>query len=400
MQVMGEINRAGLRQVALVSTARRGARADGPGGGSRPRRRGGRPCRPARGADLRLRHGRQSAAPCRRRWRSPSSTRSASTSASPEPSAEPAAAARAPEIGPVEDAAPTPAPTRRARRRGAAPAPQPAPAPPRPAAARPAPPAPPAPAQRTRRPGLGDLDPRSFGRDPAARSSRAPAAAMSAQAAADIGSAITRQVQPCADRQVDPGPGAERIVTPLSLRLNRDGSLAARPRVGRQRGLDDENRRYAQRVADLAVAAFVACSPLRGLPAGALRRAARLEQFHHELSFARMRNSNVRISWIIAAACSLARRRRRLRADAARAAPQGQEATTASSSSTSPAAAARRCRSPSPTCRRRRPPTPPPATPQALGRQVAEIVATDLRNSRPVHADRAERPARRSPSRR
>jgi len=85
-------------------------------------------------------------------------------------------------------------------------------------------------------------------------------------AAASIAQAITRQVQPCADRQVYPGPGAERIVTPISLSLNRDGSLKARPRVGRQRGIDDENRRYAQRVADLAVNAFVSCSPLRGLP--------------------------------------------------------------------------------------------------------------------------------------
>jgi hypothetical protein len=89
---------------------------------------------------------------------------------------------------------------------------------------------------------------------------------MSARAMADIGSAIARQVQPCADRQVYPGPGAERIVTPISLRLNRDGSLAGRPRVGQQRGLDDENSRYAQRVADLAVNAFVSCAPLRGLP--------------------------------------------------------------------------------------------------------------------------------------
>ena len=79
-------------------------------------------------------------------------------------------------------------------------------------------------------------------------------------------SAIGRQVQPCADRQVYPGPGSERIATPIMLSLNRDGSLKGRPRVGQQRGIDDENRRYAQRVADLAVNAFVSCAPLRGLP--------------------------------------------------------------------------------------------------------------------------------------
>jgi hypothetical protein len=42
--------------------------------------------------------------------------------------------------------------------------------------------------------------------------------------------------------------------------------LQGRPVVAGQRGLDDENSRYAQRVADLAVNAFVSCAPLRGLP--------------------------------------------------------------------------------------------------------------------------------------
>jgi len=123
--------------------------------------------------------------------------------------------------------------------------------------------------QRARAIRLADLNLDSLGRDPAARPTpqAAPAAAMSAQAAANIAQAIIRQVQPCADRQVHPGPGAERIVTPIRLRLNRDGSLQGRPSVGAQRGLDEENRRYAQRVADLAINAFVSCAPLRGLPA-------------------------------------------------------------------------------------------------------------------------------------
>ena len=96
---------------------------------------------------------------------------------------------------------------------------------------------------------------------------RCSAARMSASAAADIASAIARQVQPCADRQVDPGPGASRIVTAVNLRLNRNGSLSGRPRVTGQTGIDDENRRYADRVADLAIRSFVECAPLRGLPA-------------------------------------------------------------------------------------------------------------------------------------
>lgn len=195
------------------------------------------------------------------------------TSSAPQPSPAPAAQATAPEVGPIEDAAPAPAPAPPQVREEVRPpkpvAEEPAPAPPqrrtqtRPA---PAPPAPEGNARNTRRPGLGDLDPRSFGRDPAARRSAPPAAAMTSQAAASIRDAIVRQVQPCADRQIYPGPGSERIVTPIILSLNRDGSLKGRPRVGQQRGLDDENGRYARRVADLAVNAFVSCSPLRGLP--------------------------------------------------------------------------------------------------------------------------------------
>ena len=190
------------------------------------------------------------------------------TSASPQPSPTPAAQARAPELGPVEDAAPAPAPQAPAPPvpRDAVPAPSPIPAPRPPSRVqRPAPPAVAGTGQTTRRPGLGDLDPRAFGRDPASQSNNPPAAVMSQQAAASIGDAIRRQVQPCADRQAIPY-GAGEIVTQINLRLNRDGSLAARPRVTRQLNADGDNARYAQRAADIAIAAFSQCSPLRGLP--------------------------------------------------------------------------------------------------------------------------------------
>lgn len=94
----------------------------------------------------------------------------------------------------------------------------------------------------------------------------APAPTMTKQATANIGSAILRQVQPCANQQVKPGPGAERIRVTINLRLNRDGSLAARPRVTGQTGVDDDNRRYADRVNDLAINTFTKCAPLKGLP--------------------------------------------------------------------------------------------------------------------------------------
>lgn len=123
-------------------------------------------------------------------------------------------------------------------------------------------------AQQTRGSRLGRDFLKGLGSDPTPSVAQRPAAAkMDASAKANIATAITRQVQPCANRQVNPGPGAERIQVTINLRLNRDGSLAARPRVVGRTGINDENKRYADRVEDLAVATFVGCSPLRGLPA-------------------------------------------------------------------------------------------------------------------------------------
>jgi outer membrane biosynthesis protein TonB len=94
-----------------------------------------------------------------------------------------------------------------------------------------------------------------------------PGAVMSAAAATNIGSAIQRQVQPCADRQVSPGPGTDRIRAVVRLQLNRDGSLAAPPRIIGHNGVDEDNARYVGRVDDAVRAIFAGCSPLRGLPA-------------------------------------------------------------------------------------------------------------------------------------
>lgn len=99
-----------------------------------------------------------------------------------------------------------------------------------------------------------------------AASPAAPAARVGAYPTASIVGAIARQIQPCADRQVNPGPGASRILTTLNIRLNPDGTLAATPTKVRQSGVDDENDRYAQRVVDLGIAAFKGCTPLH-LPA-------------------------------------------------------------------------------------------------------------------------------------
>lgn len=97
---------------------------------------------------------------------------------------------------------------------------------------------------------------------PSTSTSKTPkAATIDAHAIASISDALRRQVQPCADRALDPGPGASRITTKLNLHFNKDGSFAAQPQMIGQTGVDDENRRYAQRVRELAVAAYVQCAP-------------------------------------------------------------------------------------------------------------------------------------------
>ncbi|HEX5183837.1 MAG TPA: cell envelope biogenesis protein TolA [Allosphingosinicella sp.] len=221
------------------------------------------------------------------------------TNAAPQPSPAPPAQSKAPDTGAPEEAAPQPplpAPI--------PPKPQPAPAPakavktpeprskpaPRPARpARPEPkaaPAPPAPARpaparaepaqptarsgtgkRTRGTLLGHDFLKGIGSDPTpSHSQQAQASMMSAEALAGIAAAIQRQIQPCANRQVNPGPGADQIKVALHLRLNRDGSLAQKPTVLGTTGVTAGNSRYEDRVKDLAIAAYVGCAPLRDLP--------------------------------------------------------------------------------------------------------------------------------------
>lgn len=230
------------------------------------------------------------------------------------PAPEPPAPSIAPDHGAPEDAAPPPAPVPEPARPAPpeptpakpappqptakpAPAPRPAakpepakPSPPksapaaRPAAARPAAATPARPrsdrlaglslgsganpnatAARPRGNRLGDDFLKGLSADAPRRaaSNAAPGAKPGPYPTASIVQAIARQIQPCADRQVNPGPGANRIVTTLNIRLNPDGSLAATPTRVRQSGVNDENGRYAQRVVDLGIAAFKGCSPLK-----------------------------------------------------------------------------------------------------------------------------------------
>lgn len=212
------------------------------------------------------------------------------------------AESKAPDIGNPEDSAP-PAPAEE-KAEPAPPKPQPEAAPPpkpapvaKPEPKKPAPPAPKpapkaqpkpvvaAPAKPVVKPGKGTGSTANavkskarglnFGSDyfkgasskPSPATGTAPkSATMSQQAAMDIGQKIKQQVQPCANRQVNPGPGAERIRVTIRLKINRDGTLASRPVIVGHDGVDDDNRRYQRQVDDRAIATFMGCQPLRGLP--------------------------------------------------------------------------------------------------------------------------------------
>lgn len=190
---------------------------------------------------------------------------------SPTPAPEPQPQSKPAEPAPAK-AAPKPAPKPAERAPATPPKPAPAAAPAKPAKsaaaapapARPSPAADTAPAARPRGSRLSDDLLKGLTDTPSPSKTIAPrGVVIDAKALASIQDAIRRQIQPCADRQVNPGPGANDIVTTLNLRLNPDGTLAADPSVVRQAGLDESNSRYARRVIDLGIAAFKACTPLR-----------------------------------------------------------------------------------------------------------------------------------------
>ncbi|MEQ7873885.1 cell envelope biogenesis protein TolA [Sphingomonas sp. ASV193] len=172
---------------------------------------------------------------------------------------------QAPDVAPLPDpAAPVPV---------LAPAPSPAPVP----APRPLPRISPSPPAKPAPPVARPTPPRAsrLGADflkgiaspsPAAAPARPSAPTVSASAMAGIAQAIRRQVQPCADRQINPGPGASAIKVKLNVRLFPNGALKGRPQVIGTSGVTDDNARFEQRVKDLAVAAFTGCAPLTGLP--------------------------------------------------------------------------------------------------------------------------------------
>jgi outer membrane biosynthesis protein TonB len=91
------------------------------------------------------------------------------------------------------------------------------------------------------------------------RETRTPASQIGASAKASLFQAVARQLRP--KWQPPSGPDVEELVTKIRFRLNADGSLAGRPEVVRQSGINDTNRPQASRHAELAIRAVQLAAP-------------------------------------------------------------------------------------------------------------------------------------------
>lgn len=208
------------------------------------------------------------------------STETADKSTSPDPNAQ-----AAPAIAPVlsENPVPEPAPS---------PLPQPAPAPqpqfqppprpavravvqPQPAKAPPTPAKPPAkpPVKPAVKPagGGGSRIGNDFlkgipgGQTPGARSPVPPAQAIG-QLRASFAQSILRKVKPQWQGRAPQGVNTDKLVSYVAVTLNSDGSLAGRPQLIRQDGIDDSNRAQAGRHVEEAIRAIQLAAPF-DLPA-------------------------------------------------------------------------------------------------------------------------------------
>lgn len=174
----------------------------------------------------------------------------------PRPTARPTARP-APAPSPRASARPTPAPSPRASAR-----PTPAPSPSARASSNPTPA--PRPSATTRSGGSRLGDDFLSGRSATSEGARgSPAATFGASEAADLRSAITRQLR--RNWSAPQGVDAELLVTTVSWRLNRNGSLAGQPRCTNQSGINDANRAQAQVHCDRAIRS-VQLADFSGLP--------------------------------------------------------------------------------------------------------------------------------------
>lgn len=88
---------------------------------------------------------------------------------------------------------------------------------------------------------------------------RIPASQIGASAKASLVDGIARKIKP--HWQPPNGPEVDQIVTVLRFRLNPDGTLAGKPSVVRQVGVNDTNRAQAGRHAEQAIRAVQLAAP-------------------------------------------------------------------------------------------------------------------------------------------
>ena len=140
---------------------------------------------------------------------------------------------------------PVPAPTREAR--------------PQPRREQPRQQAQPRPSERGGGSRIGDNFLAGAGDSTTTNETRVPASQIGASAKASLVQAISREIKP--HWQPPSGPEVEKITTFLRFRLNPDGSLAGRPEIVRQTGVNDTNRAQAGRHGEQAVRAVQLAAP-------------------------------------------------------------------------------------------------------------------------------------------
>ncbi len=90
------------------------------------------------------------------------------------------------------------------------------------------------------------------------------ASAVSARSMSGLVGLIAARVKPCYNPPAG-GADAGSITTTLSIRMNRDGTVAS-VTPGAQSGVNGSNSAYAKQMADAARRAVLRCSPITGLP--------------------------------------------------------------------------------------------------------------------------------------
>ena len=90
------------------------------------------------------------------------------------------------------------------------------------------------------------------------------ASAVSARSMSGLVGLIAARVKPCYNPPAG-GADAGSITTTLSIRMNKDGTVAS-VTPGAQSGVNGSNSAYAKQMADAARRAVLRCSPITGLP--------------------------------------------------------------------------------------------------------------------------------------